>query len=75
MPLTFTAPIEQVPEPFVVAYQSPEVGPAVKVFASDYFPPMQAAEADWMSSTLRMTAEQAATLRRLAEAAYELRRI
>lgn len=72
MPLTFTAPIEQVPEPFVVAYQSPEVGPAVKVFASGYFPPMQAAEADWMSSTFRMTAEQAATLRQLAEAAYEL---
>lgn len=45
MPLTFTAPIEQVPEQFVVTYQPRKVRPAIEMFTTSCFPPMQTAEA------------------------------
>ena len=69
MPLTFTAPIEQVPEPIVGAFRPPDFRPTVEVPITGYFPPPRTTEADWR--ILNMTAEQAATLRQLAEAAYE----
>ena len=72
MPFTFTAPIEQVPEPIVVAFQPPEVSSTVEMRTTGCLPPLRTTEADSMSPILSMTAEQAATLRRLAEAAYEL---
>jgi hypothetical protein len=71
MPLTFTAPIEQVPEPTVGVFKPPDVRFTVEMLTSAYFPPPRTVEADRIP-ILRMTAEQAATLRRLAEAAYEL---
>jgi hypothetical protein len=72
MPFTFTAPIEQVPESIVVAFQQPDVGSTVEMRTTGCFPPLRTDEADLMPPILSMTAEQAATLRRLAEAAYEL---
>ena len=72
MPLTFTAPIEQVPEPAVVAFQPPDVRSTFEARKTGRFPPLRTASADWMPPILKMTAEQAATLRGLAEAAYEL---
>ena len=71
MPLTFTAPIEQVAEPTVGAFQPPDAKFTVDLLTTSYLPPARAAEAD-RYPILGMTAEQAATLRRLAEAAYEL---
>jgi hypothetical protein len=72
MPLTFTAPIEQVPEPAVVAFHPPDNRSAFEVRKTGGFPPLTTATADWMPPILKMTAEQAATLRGLAEATYEL---
>jgi hypothetical protein len=72
MPLTFTAPIEQVPEPAVVAFQPPDVRSTFEARKTGRFPPLRTASVDWMPPILKMTTEQAATLRRLAEAAYEL---
>jgi hypothetical protein len=72
MPLTFTAPIEQVPDLIIVAFQAREIGSAAKVSATSYNPPLQTAEPEWMPSIPSMTVEQAAKLRLLAEAAYEL---
>jgi hypothetical protein len=69
MPLTFTAPIEQVPEAIVGAFRPPDARPSVEVPTTGYFPPPRIIEAGW--KILNMTAEQAATLRRLAEATYE----
>jgi hypothetical protein len=71
MPLTFTAPIEQVPEPAVVAFHSPDNRSAFEARKTG-FPPLRTATTDWMPPILKMTTEQAATLRGLAEAAYEL---
>ena len=68
MPLTFTAPIEQVPEPIVLALQPPDVR-STEALTTGWFRSLRTAEAD---GTSLMTAEQAATLKRLAEAAYEL---
>lgn len=72
MPLTFTAPIEQVPEPAVVAFQPFDVRSTFEVRKTGGFPPLRTATADWMPPIHKMTAEQAAMLRGLAEAAYEL---
>jgi len=72
MPLTFTAPIEHVPDPSIVAFQAQEIGSAARVRATGYIPPLRTAEPGWMLSIPSITVEQAATLRLLAEAAYEL---
>lgn len=72
MPLTFTAPIEQVPEPAVVAFQPPDVRSTFEVRKTGGLSPLRTATADWMPPILKMTGEQASTLRRLAEDAYEL---
>ncbi len=59
MPLTFTAPIEEISGPIV-----PPPDPAL--MTKGRVPP------SWSSPIAKMTAEQAATLKGLAEAAYEL---
>ena len=72
MPLTFTAPIEQVPEPVVVAFRPPDFGATFEGRTTSRFLTPRTTEAFWTSPVLKMTAEQATTLRNLAEAAYEL---
>jgi hypothetical protein len=74
MPLTFTAPIEQVPDPAVVAFQPPDVRSTFEVRKTGGLRPLRTTTAGWMPPPiLKMTAEQAATLRRLAEAQAALR--
>jgi hypothetical protein len=64
MPLTFTAPIEEIPGPIV---PPPDLKAVLEVLTTaGRFPP------SWSPPIAKMTAEQAATLKGLAEAAYEL---
>jgi hypothetical protein len=68
MPLTFTAPIEEIPG--LLTLQSSDRKSALET--TGRFPPPWTDERNWSPLIANMTVEQAATLRRLAEAAYEL---
>ncbi len=68
MPLTFTAPIEEIPG--LLTLQSSDRKSALET--TGRFPPPRTDERNWSPLIANMTVEQAATLRRLAEAAYEL---
>jgi hypothetical protein len=70
MPFTFTAPIEEVPEPVVFTLQPPER--PLKGPMSDRFRSPVAIERNWTPLIERMTTEQAVMLRQLAQSAYEL---
>ena len=66
MPLTFTAPIEEMPGLIALTLQSSDRKSALEVLSTTgRFPPPSPLIAN-------MTVEQAATLKGLAEAAYEL---
>ncbi len=70
MPLTFTAPIEEIPGP-TLTLQPADLKSALEL-TTTRFPPLRADGRNWSPLIARMTAEQAATLKGLAEAAYEL---
>src|SRR6266566_5544480 len=73
MPLTFTAPIEEIPGLIALTLQSSDRKSALEVLSTTgRFPPPWTDERNWSPLIANMTVEQAATLRRLAEAAYEL---
>src|SRR5207245_3260213 len=73
MPLTFTAPIEEIPGLIALTLQSSDRKSALEVLSTTgHFPRPWADERNWSSLIANMTVEQAATLKGLAEAAYEL---
>ena len=73
MPLTFTAPIEEIPGLIALTLQSSDRKSALEVLSTTgRFPPPWADERNWSPLIANMTVEQAATLKGLAEAAYEL---
>jgi hypothetical protein len=73
MPLTFTAPIEEVPGLIALTLQSSDRKSAPEVLSTTgRFPPPWTDERNWSLLIANMTVEQAATLKGLAEAAYEL---
>ena len=73
MPLTFTAPIEEIPGLIALTLRSSDRKSAHEVLSTTgRFPPPWTDERNWSPLIANMTVEQAATLRRLAEAAYEL---
>jgi hypothetical protein len=73
MPLTFTAPIEEIPGLIALTLQSSDRKSALEVLSTTgRFPPRWTDERNWSPLIANMTVEQAATLKGLAEAAYEL---
>ncbi len=73
MPLTFTAPIEEIPGLIALTLQSSDRKSALEVLSTTgRFPPLWTDERNWSPLIANMTVEQAATLKGLAEAAYEL---
>ena len=73
MPLTFTAPIEEVPRLITPTLQSSDRKSALGLLSTTgRFPPLLTEERNWSPLIANMTVEQAATLKGLAEAAYEL---
>ena len=73
MPLTFTAPIEEIPGLIALTLQSSDRKSALEVLSTTgRFPPPWTDERNWSPLIANMTVEQAATLKGLAEAAYEL---
>jgi hypothetical protein len=73
MPLTFTAPIEEIPGLIALTLQSTDRRSALEgLSTTGRFPPPWAYERNWSPLIANMTVEQAATLKGLAEAAYEL---
>ncbi len=73
MPLTFTAPIEEIPGLIALTVQASDHKSALEVLSTTgRFSPPWTDERNWSSLVVNMTVEQAATLKRLAEAAYEL---
>jgi hypothetical protein len=73
MPLTFTAPIEEIPRLITPTLQSSDRKSAFEPLSTTgRFPPPLTGERNWSPLTANMTVEQAATLKGLAEAAYEL---
>ncbi len=73
MPLTFTAPIEEIPRLITPTLQPSDRKSALELLsATRRFPPPLTEERNWSLLIANMTVEQAATLKRLAEAAYEL---
>jgi hypothetical protein len=73
MPLTFTAPIEEIPGLIALTLQSSDRKSALEVLSTTgRFPRPWADERNWSPLIANMTVEQAATLKGLAEAAYEL---
>jgi hypothetical protein len=73
MPLTFTAPIEEVPRLITPTLQSSDRKSALEPLpTTGRFPPPLTEERNWSPLIANMTVEQAATLKGLAKAAYEL---
>jgi hypothetical protein len=73
MPLTFTAPIEEIPGLIALTLQSSDRKSALEVLSTTgRFPPPWTDEKNRLPLIANMTVEQAATLKGLAEAAYEL---
>jgi hypothetical protein len=72
MPLTFTAPIEEIPGLIALTLQSSDRKSAFEPLRTGRFPPPWTDERNWSPLIANMTVEQAATLKGLAEAAYEL---
>jgi hypothetical protein len=73
MPLTFTAPIEEIPGLIALTLQSSDRKSALELLSTTgRFPPPWTDERNWSPLIANMTVEQAATLKGLAEAAYEL---
>ena len=73
MPLTFTAPIEEIPGLIALTLQSSDRKSALEVLSTTgRIPPPWTDERNWSPLIANMTVEQAATLKGLAEAAYEL---
>jgi predicted DNA-binding protein (MmcQ/YjbR family) len=73
MPLTFTAPIEEIPGLIALTLQSSDRKSALEVpSTTGRFPSPWANERNWSPLVANMTVEQVATLKRLAESAYEL---
>ena len=73
MPLTFTAPIEEIPRLITPTLQSSDRKSALGLLSTTgRFPPLLTEERNWSPLIANMTAEQAATLKRMAQAAYEL---
>jgi hypothetical protein len=72
MPLTFTAPIEEIPGLIALTLSSDRNSALEVLSTTGSFPPPWTDERNWSSLVANMTVEQAATLKRLAEAAYEL---
>ncbi len=73
MPLTFTAPIEEIPRLITPMLQSSDRTSALELLSTtSRFPPPLIQDSSWSPLIANMTVEQAATLKRLAEAAYEL---
>ena len=73
MPLTFTAPIEEIPGLIALTLQSSDRKSALEVLSTTgRFPPPWTDGRNWSPLIANMTVEQAATLKGLAEAAYEL---
>jgi hypothetical protein len=73
MPLTFTAPIEEIPRLITPTFQSSDRKSALELLSTTgRFQPPLTEERNWSPLIANMTAEQAATLKGLAEAAYEL---
>jgi hypothetical protein len=73
MPLTFTAPIEEIPGLIALTLQSSDRKSALELLSTTgRFPPPWTDERNWSQLIANMTVEQAATLKGLAEAAYEL---
>ena len=73
MPLTFTAPIEEIPGLIALTLQSSDRKSALEVLSTTgRFPRPWTDARDWSPLIANMTVEQAATLKGLAEAAYEL---
>ncbi len=71
MPLTFTAPIEEIPGPAALTLQRPDLKTAL-LTTTDRFPLPWTDGRNWSPPIAKMTAEQAATLKQLAKDAYEL---
>jgi hypothetical protein len=69
MPLTFTAPIEEIPG--LLTLQSSDRKSALET--TGRFPPPWTDERNWSPLIANMTVEQAATLRRLAESRLRAR--
>jgi hypothetical protein len=72
MPLTFTAPIEEIPGLIALTLSSDRNSALEVLSTTGRFSPPWTDERIWSSQVANMTVEQAATLKRLAEAAYEL---
>jgi hypothetical protein len=73
MPLTFIAPIEEIPRLITPTLQSSDRKSALELLSTTRrFPPPLTEERNWSPLIVNMTVEQAATLKGLAEAAYEL---
>jgi hypothetical protein len=72
MPLTFTAPIEEIPGLIPLTLSSDRKSALEVLSTTGRFSPPWTAERNWSSLVANITVEQAATLKRLAEAAYEL---
>jgi hypothetical protein len=73
MPLTFTAPIEEIPGLIALTLQSSDRKSALEMLSTTgRFPPPWTDERHCSPLIANMTVEQAATLKGLAEAAYEL---
>jgi hypothetical protein len=72
MPLTFTAPIEEIPGLIALTLSSDHKSALEVLSTTGRFSPPWTDERNWSSLVANMTVEQAATLKRLAEAAYEL---
>ena len=73
MPLTFTAPIEEVPRLITPTLQSSDRKSALELLpTTSRFPPPLTEERNWSPLIANMTVEQAATLKGLAKAASEL---
>ncbi len=70
MPLTFTAPIEEIPGLIALTLQSSDRKSTLET--TGRFLPPWTDERNWSPLIANMTVEQATTLKRLAEAAYEL---
>jgi hypothetical protein len=70
MPLTFTAPIEEMPGLIALTLRSSDRKPALETTGG--LPPPWTDERNWSPPIANMTVDQAAMLKRLAEAAYEL---
>jgi hypothetical protein len=73
MPLTFTAPIEEITGLIALTLRSTDRKSALEgLSTTGRFPPPWTDERNWSPLIANMTVEQAATLKGLAEAAYEL---